>query len=163
MALWAMTMDAVMLRTVRPEDEAALFALFAAIRSEELAMAGWDAALRDLVLRQQFDAQRRGHRAQYPAASEQLILFADRPIGWMVFDRSGPTWHCVDIAIAPEFRRRKIATDILRTIQDEAAAARRAIGLMVLRSNAAARALYERLGFRTSGGTGTHWFMEWRA
>jgi len=45
-----------MLRTVRPEDEAALFALFAAIRSEELAMAGWDAALRDLVLRQQFDA-----------------------------------------------------------------------------------------------------------
>lgn len=96
-----MTMDAVMLRTVRPEDETALFALFAAIRSEELAMAGWDAALRDLVLRQQFDAQRRGHRAQYPAASEQLILFADRPIGWMVFDRSGPTWHCVDIAIAP--------------------------------------------------------------
>jgi ribosomal protein S18 acetylase RimI-like enzyme len=158
-----MTPDAITLTPVLTDDEAALFALFAPIRAEELAMDAWDPALRDLVLRQQFDAQRRGHRAQHPGASEQLILVDDRAAGWIAVDRSGPAWQLVDIAIAPEFRRRKIASRILRTLQDEAALAGCGIGLMVLRSNVAARTLYDGLGFRTTGGTETHWIMEWRA
>jgi ribosomal protein S18 acetylase RimI-like enzyme len=156
-------MDTVTLRTVTPDDAATVFSMFAGIRAEELAMDGWDATLRNLVLQQQFDAQQRGHRAQHPSAREYLILLDDRPIGWAVMDRSAPTWHCVDIAIASEFRRRKIATHILRRFQQEAAAAHRAIGLVVLHSNAAARALYDGLGFRPSGGTDTHCYMEWRA
>jgi ribosomal protein S18 acetylase RimI-like enzyme len=144
-------------------EDAALFQLFAVIRTEELAMDGWDSTLRDLVLRQQFHAWRMGHRTQYPAASELLILLEDRPVGWIVVDRSAPTWRCIDIAIAPEFRRRKIASRILRTLQEEAAAARSAISLMVLHSNAGARTLYDGLGFRPSGGTDTHCYMEWRA
>lgn len=156
-------MDAVTLRTVRPDEDATLFSLFAGVRAEELAMDGWDGALRHLVLKQQFDAQRRGHRAQHPAGVDYLILLTDRPIGWTVIDRTGPTWHCVDIAIASEFRRRGIATHVLRNLQLEAAAAGCAIGLMVLHSNAPARALYDGLGFRPSGGTETHSYMEWRA
>lgn len=158
-----MTADAISLKALCAGDEAALFALFAPIRAAELAMDAWEPALRDRVLRQQFDAQRRGHRAQHPGANEQLIIVDDRAAGWIAIDRSGPAWHLVDIAIAPEFRRRKIAFRILRSLQDEAAAAGRAIGLMVLRSNSSARTLYDGLGFRTIGGTETHWIMEWRA
>lgn len=154
--------NTVTLRTATADDEAALFALFMAIRGEELAMDGWDDALRNMVLRQQFDAQQRGHRAQHPSAISYLIVLEDRPVGSAVLNRSGATWHCVDIAIASEFRRRGIATHILRGFQHDAAAATRPIGLMVLHSNAAARALYDRLGFRPSGGTETHCYMEWR-
>jgi ribosomal protein S18 acetylase RimI-like enzyme len=155
--------NGVRLRPATPDDDAALFALFSAVRAEELAMDGWDDALRNTVLRQQFDAQRLGHRAQHPNATSYLILLADRPIGSVVLDRSGTTWHCVDIAIASEFRRRGIAAHILRGVQQDAAAAECAIGLMVLHSNAAARALYDVLGFRPSGRTETHCFMEWHA
>jgi ribosomal protein S18 acetylase RimI-like enzyme len=155
-------MQEITLTPVGNDDEAVLFALFSEVRAEELAMAGWDAALRDLVLRQQFAAQRRGHRAQYPAASELLILLDGRPAGWTVLDRSGPMWHCVDIAIGREFRRRKIATHVIRAWQDEAAAAGCGIVLSVLRTNHAARALYDGLGFRPAGQTETHWEMEWR-
>lgn len=150
------------MRELAPEDESALFALYSVVRAEELMMDGWDAPLRDLVLRQQFDAQRRGNRTQHPACREHLILVGDRPVGWVVFDRTAPTWRCVDIAIAGEHRRQGIARGVLRAFLDEAAARQCAVSLMVLRSNAAARALYDDLGFRITGGTETHWLMEWR-
>ena len=158
-----MTLEAITLRPLRADDEPALFALFSAVRAEELAMDTWDPALREVVLRQQLDAQRRGHRAQHPTANEYLIVVGEQPVGWTVLDRSGPLWHCVDIAIGLEFRRRRIASEILRRFQHEADAAHCGIGLMVLHSNAAARALYDGLGFRPSGGTDTHCYMEWRA
>src|SRR5262249_53961985 len=141
-------MEDITFMPVRPEDEPALFALFAEVRAEELAMAGWDAGVRHMVLRQQFTAQRRGHRAQHPAATEMLILLDNRPVGWTILDRSGSMWHCVDIAIALEYRRRKIATRVIRGWQDEAAAAHCGISLMVMCTNRAARALYDGLGFR---------------
>jgi ribosomal protein S18 acetylase RimI-like enzyme len=148
---------------VQAGDEAALFALFSGVRAEELAMADWDAPLRNKVLRQQFDAQRRGYRAQYPAACEQLIRLDGCPVGWAVLDRSGPAWHCVDIAVAAEHRRQHIATHVVRAWQQEAAAVDRGIALSVLRTNAAARALYDGLGFFVVGQTDTHWIMEWHA
>src|SRR5215472_3949308 len=130
-------MDAVTLRPVGPGDEGALFALFSDVRAEELGMGTWEPPLRELVLRQQFDAQRRGHRAQHPAAAEFLILTDDLPAGWTVLDRTGPTWHCVDIAIISAYRRRKIATRVLLDFQQEAAREGCGLSLMVLRWNRA--------------------------
>jgi ribosomal protein S18 acetylase RimI-like enzyme len=149
-------------KTVQPEDEAALFALYAAVRARELVMEDWTAALRDTILRQQFDAQRRGYRAQHPDAREMLILVDGRPGGWAVLDRSGAPWRLLDVAIGVERRREGIATRVLQTWQSEAAAEGRGIGLSVLRTNGAARALYDRLGFQVEGESETHWRMEWR-
>ena len=161
MAICLGSMETVALRPAAPDSEATLFALFAAVRSEELAMAGWDAPLRDMVLRQQFDAQRRGYRAQYPAAATSLIMLQDDPVGWTILDRSGSPWHCLDIAVVSGARRRGIATQVIRTWQDEATRAHCRIALSVLRTNAAACALYAALGFRVSGETETHWHMLW--
>jgi ribosomal protein S18 acetylase RimI-like enzyme len=156
-----MALQAIALRPLHAEDETALFTLFSRVRAEELAMDTWEPALRQTVLRQQFDAQRRGRRADHPAAREYLIVFDEQPVGWTVLDRSGPTWRCVDIAIAIEFRRRRFASEVLRRFQQEAASSGCRVGLMLLRSNAAARALYDGLGFRLAGETDTHWYMEW--
>jgi ribosomal protein S18 acetylase RimI-like enzyme len=154
-------MTAVALRPAAPNDEGTLSALFAAVRSEELAMAGWEAPLRDVVLRQQFDAQRRGYRAQYPAAATSLIMLEDCPVGWAILDRSGSPWQCLDIAVVSAARRRGIATQIIRAWQEEAARTQCGIALAVLRTNAAACALYAALGFRVSGETETHWHLQW--
>jgi hypothetical protein len=90
-ALWSAKMDAVTLRPVGPWDEGARYALFFDVRAEELGIGAWEPPLRDLVLRQQFDAQRSGHRAEQPAAGEFLILVDDTPAGWTVLDRTGAT------------------------------------------------------------------------
>ena len=152
----------ISLKTVQPEDEAALFGLFAAVRARELVMEGWTAALRDTILRQQFDAQRRGYRAQHPDAREMLILVDGRPCGWAVLNSSAAAWHLLDVAIDVDRRREGIATSVLRTWQSEAAAEGRAIALSVLRTNGPARALYDRLGFQVMEESETHWRMEWR-
>jgi ribosomal-protein-alanine N-acetyltransferase len=64
---------------------------------------------------------------------------------WLVVDEL----HVNTIAVDPAFRRRGLATDMMRHVMAEAVrdGARRAT-LEVRRSNAAAIALYERLGFR---------------
>jgi GNAT superfamily N-acetyltransferase len=54
--------------------------------------------------------------------------------------------HLVDGA-----RNQKIGTHLIRRLQDRARAADKPLALNVIRGNPA-RALYERLGFRTDGG-----------
>ena len=43
-------------------------------------MDAWDPALRDPILRMQFEAQRRGYQTQFPAAHWQLILERTGPM-----------------------------------------------------------------------------------
>jgi ribosomal protein S18 acetylase RimI-like enzyme len=155
-------MDALTLRKVDAADAAVFFSLFAAVRAEELRMDAWSPEERSQMLRFQFDAQRRGHRAQFPGADECLIVLDGTPVGWCVVDRSGQVIRCVDIAVAGEGRGRGVGTRVLRALQDDAAAVGWPLELTVLRTNVRAAALYTRLGFRIVGGTDTHHLMEWR-
>jgi ribosomal protein S18 acetylase RimI-like enzyme len=148
------------LKDVGQDGEAALFQLFAAVRCEELMMEQWEPALRNQMLRLQFEAQRRGCREQFPGADARLILRDGSPVGWVIVDRSGPMLHCVDIAILSEARNTGLGTRVLRALQEEAAAAGRPVALTVLRSNVRARGLYLRLGFRVIRETDLHTLME---
>jgi ribosomal protein S18 acetylase RimI-like enzyme len=65
-----------------------------------------------------------------------------------------------NIALAPGFRGRGLGSDLLRSVMDAAAARGLGVQLQVLRVNPARR-LYERLGFRVTGETGTHYQMAW--
>lgn len=67
---------------------------------------------------------------------------------WLVFDE----WHINNVAIRPEWRRQGGGRALLRHVLEEASklGARRAT-LEVRRSNAAARRLYEGLGFEVTG------------
>jgi ribosomal protein S18 acetylase RimI-like enzyme len=138
------------------------FALYADVRTEELGFELLDPALRTPLLKMQFEAQRRGFRAQFPAAEERLILSDGVPAGWVVVDRSGPGVHCVDIAIGTAARGQGLGTRVLRALQAEAAAGGRPLFLSVRHSNLRAQALYRRLGFRVVDENDTHAQLEWR-
>jgi ribosomal protein S18 acetylase RimI-like enzyme len=144
-------------------EQAGWFDLFSRVRAEELGMQAWDPLLRDQILRLQYEAQRRGYLAQFPAAETRLILQEGRSIGWLIVDRSGAEFHCVDVAVIPEARNQGVGTWVWRTLQKEAAATARPLVLAVLRTNVRALALYVRLGFDVVGGTETHLRMEWRS
>jgi ribosomal-protein-alanine N-acetyltransferase len=77
---------------------------------------------------------------------------ADRLAGYLIVSRYVDAWHVMNVAVDPDFRRRGIALTLLGELfeltHDDG---RRGYTLEVRVSNAGAIALYERLGFRSSG------------
>jgi [ribosomal protein S18]-alanine N-acetyltransferase len=75
-----------------------------------------------------------------------------RLVGYLIISRYVDAWHVMNIAVAPEYRRRGIATvmlhELFRLTEDDA---RRGYTLEVRVSNASAIGLYERLGFHATG------------
>ena len=76
----------------------------------------------------------------------------DELVGYMIISRYVDAWHVMNIAVAPEQRRRGVATMLLqRLFELTAGDDRRGYTLEVRVSNDAAIRLYERLGFRPRG------------
>lgn len=149
-------------RPVTPADEPFLFELYASTRRDELAAWGWDAAQQEAFLRLQYLAQSRGYAAEFPDADHRIICEGDQPVGRILVHRTEQAIALVDMALLPDFRGAGIGTALIGALQAEAEASGRPLRLQVLRSNAAARRLYERLGFRITGEAGLHLAMEWR-
>src|SRR5437588_5017475 len=73
-------------------------------------------------------------------------------VGYLVISRYVDAWHVMNVAVAPEQRRRGIATNLMeRLFELTAGRGRRGYTLEVRVSNREAIALYERLGFRPRG------------
>jgi ribosomal-protein-alanine N-acetyltransferase len=73
-------------------------------------------------------------------------------VGYLVISRYVDAWHVMNIAVAPEHRRRGIAAALFeRLFELTAADGRRGYTLEVRISNEAAIKLYERLGFQSRG------------
>jgi len=114
------------------------------------------------------DAIERIERASYPtpwsrsmfatelAKPSSLSLGAiddtDSLVGYLVLSRYVDAWHVMNVAVAPEWRRRGVATALLRRLLHETRHdAQRGYTLEVRVSNVGAIALYERFGFKSKG------------
>ena len=76
----------------------------------------------------------------------------DELVGYLIISRYVDAWHVMNIAVAPEFRRKGIARRLMeRLFEVTARDARRGYTLEVRVSNEAAIRLYEELGFRARG------------
>jgi [ribosomal protein S18]-alanine N-acetyltransferase len=76
----------------------------------------------------------------------------DRLIGYLIISRYVDAWHVMNIAIADDFRRRGIATQLMeRLFEVTTGDGRRGYTLEVRVSNEAAIRLYEGLGFKARG------------
>jgi ribosomal-protein-alanine N-acetyltransferase len=78
------------------------------------------------------------------AASEEGL------IGYLVCSRYADVWHLMNVAVAPERRRRGVATTLINELLARAGSDAR-YTLEVRTSNEAAIAMYERFGFRPAG------------
>jgi ribosomal-protein-alanine N-acetyltransferase len=80
------------------------------------------------------------------------FLEEDELVGYAFVSRYVDAWHVMNVAVAPDFRRRGIATTLLeRLFEATEADPRRGYTLEVRVSNADAIRLYERLGFEARG------------
>ncbi len=75
-----------------------------------------------------------------------------RLVGYVVVSRYVEAWHVMNLVVAPDRRRRGVATRLLSEVFARTAGGRqRGYTLEVRVSNTAAIRLYERLGFRAQG------------
>jgi ribosomal protein S18 acetylase RimI-like enzyme len=157
-----LTDGAIALRPISRDDHAFLLEVYASTRDQELATVPWDAGQKAAFLRMQFDAQHQYYQEHYADASFDVVLVDGVPAGRLYVARWPREVRIVDIALLPAFRGLGVGTQLLRALQEEAAASDRTLSIHVERMNPAL-SLYDRLGFRVSEDKGVYYFMEWRA
>ena len=74
----------------------------------------------------------------------------DRLLGYLICSRYDRVWHLMNVAVAPEHRRRGVATGLFSRLIEEGGE-ELPFTLEVRTSNGEAIAMYERLGFRSAG------------
>ena len=74
----------------------------------------------------------------------------DELLGYLVCSRYDRVWHVMNVAVAPERRRRKVASSLITRLLAEAGE-ELPFTLEVRVSNRDAIAMYEKLGFRSAG------------
>ncbi len=147
-------------RAVTPGDEPFLHTLITATLTEELCAWAWPEAMRGQLLELQYRVRRQGVESTYPDSERRLILIDGQPAGWLVVARTAEEIHLVDVAILQQFRGTGAGTALIRELLEESRRTGVPVRLCVNVTNRAGR-LYERLGFRRTGGNEVQHFMEW--
>jgi len=123
-----------------------------------MAVTGWSDREIDDFLRMQFTLQQTQYLRNYANASFDVILADGKRAGRLYVSRGKYDIRIVDIALLPEFRRRGIASALLRDLVKEADRKRVSLSLHVEHNNPIIP-FYEGLGFRTTDTNGVYFFM----
>lgn len=156
-----MTINEISLRPANSNDEAFLYELYYNTHVDEFAAAGLEEAQLRALMRLQFAARQRHYEIAFPGAEHQIVLCDSNPVGRMLVFHSSREVRLVDIAISGSHRGGGIGAALVRSLCDEAAAAKKTVTLHVAKTNRAAR-LYQRLGFDVVDELGGDYKMEWK-
>jgi ribosomal protein S18 acetylase RimI-like enzyme len=146
------------LRPIVPADTEFLRALYATTRADELALVGWDDVQKSAFVRQQFDAQDRYYRQQFPDASFRVVLVDGQPAGRLYVADDADQILVIDVALMPRYRGSGIGSALLAEVLRGADDERKPVTLHVERNNRAL-AWYERLGFTVVEDHGVYLFL----
>jgi ribosomal protein S18 acetylase RimI-like enzyme len=149
--------------TRRPEtsaDEPFLRRMIIASVAQELMAWTWPEAMRDHLLGIQYTAKLGALRANYPAATSEIILVDGEPAGWIFLDESADNIHLAEIMVLIELRGKGVGSSVMREVLAVADRAGKPVRLLVNVTNAGAIQLYERLGFRRTGANEVQHEME---
>lgn len=130
-------------RAATAADEPFLRTLFTESR-DELAL------LPDAIAELQWRAQQRHFEQAFPQATHEVIVVGGVDVGRLVLAVGDTEVHVVELAVARGHRRQGIASRVLAGVIGDAAD--RPVTLQVWATNAPARALYDKLGFRRPAG-----------
>lgn len=149
------------IRRAETADETFLEAVYADSRRDELAPFGWSREQEDAFFKMQFQMQSRAYQMQFPDADYQIVELDGEPVGRMIVQRCEKEVRLVDVSLLAEFRSRGIGTFLLERLKTEAGSDR-VLSLRVLKTNAGAKRLYERLGLVAVKESDLHFTMQWR-
>jgi ribosomal protein S18 acetylase RimI-like enzyme len=149
-------------RPITDGDLPFLALVYASTRAGELAATDWSDEQKATFLEQQFRAQHAHYQRYYPQADWLVTVREGEDIGRLYIERWPSQHRIIDITLLPAHRGRRLGYALLRDLQDEAAAASKAVSIHVEKFNPAMR-LYRRLGFATAEDKGVYDLMRWTA
>lgn len=151
-----------MLQTVSAQtnDKPFLLQLYASSRADEVYAWGWNEEMINAFLEMQWNAQQQYYASRYPEAEHLIIYSHQHRAGNMIISHTPRRLTLVDITLLPEYRNQKIGTQLLQQLQYKASSLSIPFQLSVLKTNPAYH-LYQRLGFKCSGGNDLYHFLEW--
>jgi len=143
----------ITLRAALEHDMPFMRDLYHQSRAAELATVPWPEVARRAFLDSQFDLQHRHYIGHYANAAFLIVERAGSPLGRLYLHADGDTLHIIDILLLSAVRGQGVGTALLAHVQQLARdGACNAVELSVLRENAGALRLYQRLGFASVGG-----------
>ncbi len=150
----------ITLRPVGPDDYDFLVEVYGSTRAEELALVPWTAEQQQAFVRAQFAAQQDHYSKTYPAASHDIILSDNRPVGRLYVARLDQETRIVDITLLPAERNAGIGSYLIKQLLDEAKDSGKRTRIFVEEFNPSLR-LFERLGFSPCEQHGIHLLMQY--
>jgi ribosomal protein S18 acetylase RimI-like enzyme len=137
------------LRPVTAADYAFLYDLYVGTMKPSVAQVwGWDEA-----------AQAERFREHFEPATQRIVVVDGQDIGMLVVEERPSELFLANLRILPMFQGQGWGTRIIRDLLARARDAGVPMTLQVLKPNHSARRLYERLGFRITEATPTHYRM----
>jgi len=155
-----MAEESITLRPATEDDRELLLALYKSSRGDDLRGLEWDEERIGEFLDMQYEAHQKFLINDHPNMQDQIVLSSGEPVGHLAIEQRTEEIRLVDVTLLPEHRQRGTGTLLIQELQTQAAAAQRPLRLQVIRFNRAVN-LFERLGFRRTSETGTHFQMEW--
>jgi RimJ/RimL family protein N-acetyltransferase len=149
----------ITLRPVSKDDYDFLVDVYGSTRAEELALVPWTPEQQQAFVRSQFGAQQDHYAKTYPAASHDIIISDNRPVGRLYVARLDQEIRIIDITLLPAERNAGIGSYLIRQLTDEANRTEKMTRIFVEEFNPSLR-LFERLGFLPSEQHGIHLLMQ---
>jgi ribosomal protein S18 acetylase RimI-like enzyme len=150
------------LRDEQPVDEKFVRRLVIETVATELGADAWPEPMRSQLLEMQFASRRNGIRADFQSGRSSIIEADGEDAGWLVVADLEGEVRIVEIMVAASARGRGIGSAVLRQVLERAEHAGKPARLHVNAANMGAIRLYERLGFRRTGGDEVSYLMERR-
>jgi len=152
----------IALRPAEAADEWMLRALFAESLRAQLRSSALTRPEIELLIEMRFRDRAGQSRCGDCELQQSVVLIDGVAVGYLVLDRRPGETRIVDVALLAAFRGRGFGSSLLRSLQREAAGARRLLGLRVVRDTAAQH-FCRRLGFREVAADELDVEMAWEA
>lgn len=147
------------MQEITEQDLGFLFRVYASTRAEELAQTGWSAEQQLTFLQRQFSAQHEHYQKFYPEASFDVVFLDKEAVGRLYIARWPTQIRIVDIALLTEFRGKKIGTQIMQKLLNEAKQKQLEISIHVEKNNPALK-WYRDLKFQEIEDKGVYLLMQ---
>jgi len=151
----------ITLRTVGPEDQPFLLAVYATTRAAELEMTPWTAEQREAFVRMQFLAQDSFYREKYTQGDFKVILRDGEPVGRLYVVRETDLIRILDITVLADFRNSGIGSGLVQDLLDEAAKDGKRVRIYVETFNPSL-ALFQKRNFSVLEEDGINLLLEWK-
>ena len=150
-------------RNEQPQDTDFLFSLFCSHTRPGLDAMPVSDAMKESLLRMQFQSQTASYRAQYPDARFDILERDGTPFGRLIVQQHDGIATFVDFALMPDTRGDGTGTAVIARVLDQVSESCSVVRLSVLFNNEASLRLTRRFGFVQIGQTLPYVHLEWRS